>query len=574
MARARSGWGGRPGRTNGMGHHIPIPLWLSPDVRPPRPRALTPRALFFFLALLPIALSAPAIQSETLTIDAGEVDGTIPAIHGVTNGPVISSQPGQEPPCQNHSPADHSATFVDLQIPQVRTHGGAETDMNLIWIPYPHYAGFSASDENNYDWSRADLALQQIIAVGSQPFLRIGQSKNGTPGNPCDPNLDSTAVPDDPQVFAEVVRHILMHFMSGWDSGYFYDIERVEIWNEFYVDEFWSGTGLEAAALYEAIYNEVKPSFPGVLLGPSINRPATTNPIPSDFWNYIQTHNVPVDFVVPHMYAERPEHMEDRVYKKPAKSWETLFATIGLPIDTPIVNGEWNRAIGCSLEGGRGNSIPGGAFVAASLITMAGMHPDNGPHNLVMSNLFSARSQIWTQSLAPKAPGIGLAAYAGLANDTPERLALSGDYANGADIDFRALAGRSEDGSRLNLLVSYYDVSVDTCPDNSHTTTVVPLSITIDNLPWGNADFTWQRWVHTSNSAMTLQASGSGSGGSFSTSQSMRTNALEVYRLSALPVAVPLFSPWPMALLAALILATGALFARGFFRLGPAGSTR
>ncbi|MFP8872353.1 MAG: hypothetical protein VCB43_13640, partial [Myxococcota bacterium] len=481
----------------------------------------------------------------------------------VTNGPVISSQPDQEPPCQNYSPADHSAAFVDLQIPQVRTHGGAETDMNLIWIPYPNYAGFSASEETNYDWSRADQALQQIIAVGSQPFLRIGQSKNGTPGNLCDPNLDSTVVPDDLQVFAEVVRHILMHFMNGWDSGHSYDIGWVEIWNEFYINDFWSGTGTQAAELYEAVYNEVKPSFPDVMLGPSINRPATTNPIPTDFWNYIQANNVPVDFVVPHMYAERPEHMEDRVYKKTAKSWETLFALAGLPTDTPIVNGEWNRSIGCSLESGRGNTIPGGAFVAASLITMAGMHPDNGPHNLMMSHLFSARFQIWTQSLWPKAPGIGLSAYASLANDTPQRLALSGDYANGTDIDFRALAGRSEDGERVNLLVSYYDVSIDACPDNSHTTTVIPLSISIDNLPWGDAAFTWQRWVHSSNFSMTLEASGSESGGSFSTSQSMHSNELEVYRLVGPAPAVPLFSTWTLGLLALLMLASGALLARG-----------
>ena len=201
---------------------IQIQSRLDPYARQERLRIRI--ALLLSLALISFALSPSVVRAEALVIDASEVDGTIPAIHGVTNGPVISSQPGQEPPCQNYSPADHSAAFVDLQIPQVRTHGGAETDMNLIWIPYPNYAGFSASEEKNYDWSRADQALQQIIAVGSQPFLRIGQSKNGTPGNLCDPNLDSTVVPDDLQVFAEVVRHILMHFMNGWDFGHSYDI--------------------------------------------------------------------------------------------------------------------------------------------------------------------------------------------------------------------------------------------------------------------------------------------------------------------------------------------------------------
>lgn len=111
--------------------------------------------------------------------------------------------------------------------------------------------------------------------------------------------------------------------------------------------------------------------------------------------------------------------------------------------------------------------------------------------------------------------------------------------------DFRALAGRSENGSRVNLLVSYYDVSVGACPDNSHTTTVIPLSISPDNLPWGDAAFSWQRWVHSSNSAMSLEASGSRSGGSFSTSQSLHSNALEAYRLFDPAPACAKIVGWP-----------------------------
>jgi hypothetical protein len=60
--------------------------------------------------------------------------------------------------------------------------------------------------------------------------------------------------------------------------------------------------------------------------------------------------------------------------------------------------------------------VPGGAFVAGALIAMAGMHPDNSDHNLVMSHLCSARSQIWNAALQPKAPGVGLEAYAKHAN--------------------------------------------------------------------------------------------------------------------------------------------------------------
>ena len=97
-----------------------------------------------------------------------------------------------------------------------------------------------------------------------------------------------------------------------------------------------------------------------------------------------------------------------------------------------------------------------------------------------------------------------------------------------------AIAGKSDDGSKVNLLVSYYDVSDTDCPDNTNVGTIVPLNVNVNNLPWGDATFTWERWMHTSNSALTLVDSGSGAGGSFSTSQDMRANVLELYLLAEL----------------------------------------
>jgi hypothetical protein len=501
------------------------------------------RLCLIILLLLPLQMA----EAEILTIDAATVDGIVPAIHGVTNGPIISSHPSREPPCQNFHPADHSATFQEWAIPQVRTHGGAETDLNLIWEHYPNYAGHDPSNENNYHWERADEAVAQIVAVGAQPFIRIGQSKNGTPNAPCDPNLNTTMVPDDFQVFGEVAKRILMHFTQGWDNGFFYDIEYVEVWNEFYEPDFWSGTGTEAAELYEATYIAVKAALPDIKLGPSINRPLTLNPLPHDFWNYIETHAVPVDFVSVHLYADQPRDMEISIHQhQDDRSWEDFFALVDhLPVDTPIVNSEWNRRISCSLIGGNGNTVPGGAFVAGALIAMAGMHPANSDHNLVMSHLFSARSQIWNAALQPKAPGVGLEAYAKLVTETPERLVVSDDHVVTADVDFRIMAGRSGDARRVNLLVSYYDTSQTTCPNNSHTSAMIPLTVNVMNLPWGDAPFLWKRWVHTANTALTLEASGSGIGGTFSTTQTMHANVLELYEFERIH-SVPAGDPGPV----------------------------
>lgn len=476
----------------------------------------------------------PVGHGETVTVDASVVDGIIPAIHGVTNGPVISDAPGEEPPCGNFSPADHTQAFIDAQIPQVRFHGGAEVELYLLWKPYPNFIGEDATDPANYDWTRLDQVVAQAAASGAEIFPRIGNDKNLEQGVPCDPTLDLNTPPNDFAVFGEVVKHILMHMTDGWDNGTFETIPYVEIWNEFYIPDFWAGTGTQAIQMYEAVYAACKPTFPDILFVPSINTVWNSNPVSFDFWTYVQNNGTHLDGVAPHLYARNPYNIEERVFSSAEdKSWEDLFSIVGLPLDTPIFNSEWNRD--SYNIGGKGNAVPGASFVAAALIVMAEMHPANGPHNLMMSHLFSGRFQIWDQASNPKTPGVGLEAYALMVNDTPNKLSTTGGHTDYANIDFRVIAGKSDDGSKLNLLVSYYDTTLDPQPDNNHLTTVVPLTVNINNLPWGGASFTWERWVHTSNGGVTLEASGNGSSGSFSTAQSMNANVLEYYQLVGPP---------------------------------------
>ena len=144
------------------------------------------------------------------------------------------------------------------------------------------------------------------------------------------------------------------------------------------------------------------------------------------------------------------------------------FRKVGLPLDTPIYNSEWNRD--SYNIGGKSNFVPGSTFVAASLIVMAEMHPANGPHALMMSHLFSARNQIWYENGTPKAPGIGLEAYGMMVTDTPNKLSITGGYTDNVNIDFRVISSKSNDGSKVNLLLTYYDTTLDPQPDNFTTT--------------------------------------------------------------------------------------------------------
>ncbi|NIA14316.1 MAG: hypothetical protein GWP08_09555 [Nitrospiraceae bacterium] len=468
----------------------------------------------------------PAAHAETVTVDASIVDGIVPAIHGVNNGPLRWTD---QSPCGGSTDTDLTSAFVYANVPQARSHGGGPLDIQIVWKPWPSFIGEDPADPANYDWTISDQQLAAQMAI-LESYIRIGPPANGDIhlDQGCDNSLKTDHKPEDFDVFAQVAKRIVMHYLDGWDNGFYYDINYCEIWNEFYIPEFWNGTDEEAAQLYEKCYDAIKPLFPNLNIGPSASRGM------AGFWEYARDHGVPVDFVAPHNYSVRPQSFANQVYLKPNANWEVLFPYYGFPVDTPLVFSEWNRSINCSLEGGVGNTIPGGCYVAASLITMAEMHPANGPHNVVMGHLFSARFQIWYPDGTPRAPGVALEAYGhDLYGETPIRIASTGGRSDDPSgyVDFKVMAGKSEDNGKVNVLVAYYDVTNGDCPDNTDIGTVIPLTVDINNLPWGTGAFIWERWVHTSNYEMTLQASGSGSGGSFSTSQSMNANVLELYKL-------------------------------------------
>jgi len=465
--------------------------------------------------------------AETVTVDAGTVDGTIPAIHGTNSGPLVKA--AWNPPCGNTQPADHSPHYAHSNIPQARSHGAGAFDMSQIWVPWPNYIGEDPTDSANYDWSIADEAIGAMMAV-SQAYLRFGESANHgiSSGGGCDPSRPTATPPNDFSVYAKVVKQILRHFMSGWDNGFSYDIEYVEIWNEFYIPDFWTGTGTEAAMLYEAIQNELDDEFPDVQLGASVS----LSYVQGGFGQYIVNNSVPIDFVTPHSYRRMPSNFRAVVHEQPGANWEEGFIAAGLPADTPIMFTEWNRPSGC-YNGGNGGgltAIPVGAHVIASLIEMAQMHPTNGPHNVIMSHYFSAGKQIWDSNSNHRPAGVALEAYGHhLYGETPLKIASSGGHSS-IYTDFLAMAGKSADDNRVNVLVSYYDTTLTECPLAAGS--AVTLNLNVNNLPWGDASFIWERWVHTSTSAMSLAASGSGAGGNFSTTQEMNENAFELYKFA------------------------------------------
>lgn len=251
------------------------------------------------------------------------------------------------------------------------------------------------------------------------------------------------------------------------------------------------------------------------------------------FGQYVVNNSVPIDYVAPHSYRRMPANFRTAVYDNPAGNWESAFAAAGLPADTPIMFTEWNRPGGCYNGGNQGglSAVPIGAHVIGSLIEMAQMHPTNGPHNLIMSHYFSAGKQIWDSNNDRRSAGVALEAYGHhLYGETPLKIASTGGHSNSFNTDFLTMAGKSADDTQVNVLVSYYETSLTNCPLVAGLP--ITLNLNVNNLAWPDAKFMWERWVHTSTSALTLEASGIGTGGNFSTTQTMNENVFELYRFA------------------------------------------
>jgi hypothetical protein len=520
------------------------------------------RLIVFSLGLSLFTANAFALP---LRVNASQDDGIVPAIHGTTNGPLVRRR--WNPPCANHFNADWSAQYRESKIPSVRMHGGGAMDMNKIWRPWPNYPENAASDPANYDWQFLDEAIAAHSQV-SAPFLRFGPSGNhgisDGNGGGCDPSRPTATPPENFAVYGQVALHILKHLKEGWgcldennnavECANRYDVRMAEVWNEFYISDFWNGDGIQAAQLYEAISQAVHPVFPDFMLGPSINFPNGPRwQLPRDFWCYAQTNNLRIDFIAPHFYRPTPNLMNNRVHgdgqparpqtvelcagaeavPRPENHWEAYLEAYGYA-GMPIVNAEWNRdgnGVSCYNNGQRGDTIPAGAYVAGSLISLAEMHPENSDHNVILSHLFSSRSQLF-QGDGYKAPGIGLMAYGKyLFGETPVRLACSGGWDdNDHDMDLKLMAGRSHDRRRVNLLISSYDTSTATqCPTEVGAN--IPVDLRIENLPWGAGAFTWERWRHTEKHRFERVGSGNGQNASFTSDEPLQLNALELYRL-------------------------------------------
>jgi xylan 1,4-beta-xylosidase len=401
------------------------------------------------------ALLAPAAWPDAglrkITVDARTQVGTLRSLSGVNGSPA----PGMHKPPYfkfggGNMPenVDASAGYRMAGIDLVRTHDGygpGDIDAKFESDAAPGGGLISAKrdglvifrhsqadpdDPASYHFGPTDAQVGAIRKIGAQVLFRLGRSEGADP-----------RPPKDFARYADIAKHIVLHYNRGWANGYHYGIRYWEVWNEPDLGKvFWAGAADQYFDLYARIARAVKEADPQALVGgPAIARPNDDTPYRDAFMDYVRSNKVPLDFYSWHWYATDSEDPMDFV--RIARDVRARLDKHGLTKTLSILS-EWNYGL---------EDHPPSPLTRASFLTSAIIYMQDAP--IDAATLYRADNVFGTGGATPDEVGAALIAL-GKMHDTPIRL-----KSEGADLDgFAVEAGRSKDGTTLRVLVSNYQI--------------------------------------------------------------------------------------------------------------------
>lgn len=424
-----------------------------------------------------------APQSRSIRIDAGTVAGTIRSFQGVNDGPgpLLPGLP------------DLTSQYRDLRIDIIRTHDNfGPTDVDAQWPQpdaiskavrasgsnsiFPNWDADSDKEES-YNFAPSDRVIQAIVDSGAQVYYRLGRSWAADP-----------KPPRDPDKFANICKHILMHYNSGWARGHRYNIRYWEFWNEpdldpswnpSFIRPFWTGTPEQFYELSEKVARALKTCDPRVKIGTCGKAvPGLPGPYREGLIRYCAARKVPLDFYSWHRYHDQSLDPHEMVR---IGGWiRKILDSAGFSEAENHVS-EWNMNLRMNSLGLWGQtSMNNAAFTAAALIYLQDSALDRAFYyrgDAGTMGIFDVRGAYRKKAYAFKAAGAML--------DTPQRLPVTGSDTRG----FAVLAGRSADNRKVQVLLAHF-VPPPAAGDAGRSDYVLSL----DHLPWNDGQFSVKRY--------------------------------------------------------------------------------
>jgi len=382
----------------------------------------------------------------TIDVDASRTVGRIRSLQGVNGGPVP----------QGSNFALLYDQYRQIGVDFVRTHDDIAFDINVV---FPNMEA-DPSNEASYDFGSTDVEVQGIISVGAQILYRLGYSWG-----------ERNDVPSDYAKFAEICRHIVMHYNDGWANGFHYGIRYWEIWNEPNISIYWKGTPEQYFRLYDIVARTLKAADPEIRVGgPALIWGGLRPPaFLEEFLKFCRTNKSPLDFVSWHIYPETQPYF----VAEAAHQIQDLLTKYGFENAENLIT-EWNFSARDSIAerwNARGAAWASSALVYLQDTSVSGAYWYRGPFSSGGFSLFLDNGDF-------KKSGYAFLAMKKML-ETPVRLACNGSDKAG----FATLAGRSESNHILRVLISNYDSEYG------------EFTLTLKNLDWPVSTFQAEIYV-------------------------------------------------------------------------------
>ena len=390
---------------------------------------------------------------RNITVDAADKEGVIRSLQG--------THANQS---RGH---DFTEVFPELGVDVIRTHDYAGLDMSDLYIPMikgdadgwdPEM--YDPEDWNNYDFSKADEVIDNILSTGSEVFFRYGDG-HYPDIVPTDVSKWETYL----NTYVEIAEHIIRYYNLGeQNDGKYQDvINWFEFWNEPDLTAFWDGNADQFYQFYDTVALAVKELDPEIRFGgPVLTTLNDYTGYMDSFMKHVADHHIPMDFYSYHYYPT--VNGDPYEYTRLAYNLSAALSKYGFD-DLPLTLTEWDTKIylfpGANIQY---EDHQEAAYVASAMIYMQ-------DSNLVNADLYSFHPLLKTDdsdnivSLSKKGYAFRALNYL---NETPERLCTSGGDKNG----FAVLAGRNEE--KINILISNYQIpTAEMFPNNTTVAGIV-----------------------------------------------------------------------------------------------------
>lgn len=435
------------------------------------------------------------INSIDINLDCKQTNSIIKPFSEINCGPL-----------PNHdikNGVDLTNQYKEIGVSFIRTHDfSGPTDISSIfpdWNANPNL-------ESSYNFTMSDKYITAIIDAGSNVFYRLGESASA------DEKLRNP--PDNFSKWAEVCKHIAMHYNDGWNNGYSYSITYWEIWNEPDIVGFWNGTAEDYYQMFHETIKNLKFYNSSLKIGGPCTSSLSNADYTTGFLNYLSENNLTLDFFSWHQYADSP----DQLFTS-SSNVRNLLDSYGFT-DCENINSEWNINI-IFPQRDKDNS-KNAAFTTCALtcfhdagLDYAFRYRGTQDPNFLM-RFIGFDLSLFTYKGIYKTPALSYLVHNYITRDTPIRLKTP---VMDASTGFTYLAGISEDKTNVSIVISNF---------NSGDTTY---NLEISNLPW-ESNYTEVIYLIDNSHHLEIIETNNLSLKDYTTSQNLKRNSVHFIRLT------------------------------------------